>query len=49
MEKVRDLSSTLDVRSLSIDEICSKLNISKPAFFKILSQQKRFDRANPAI
>ncbi len=53
MEKVRDLSSTLDVRSLSIDEICSKLNISKPAFSKyfhnksdLIEQILQFERVS---
>jgi AcrR family transcriptional regulator len=39
MEKVRDLSSTLGIRSLSIDEICNKLSISKSTFSKYISNK----------
>lgn len=39
MEKVRDLSSTYGIRSLSIDEICKKLSIPKTTLLKHISNK----------
>lgn len=51
MEKARDLSSALGIRSLSIDEICKKLNIPKTTFSKyvtnktaLVEQMLKFER-----
>ena len=39
MEKVRDLSFTLGIRSLSIDEICNRLSIPKATLAKYMSSK----------
>lgn len=39
MEKVRDLSFTLGIRSLSLDEICAKLNIPKTTLSKYIGNK----------
>ena len=39
MEKVRGLSSTLGIRSLSMDEICNKLSIPKATFSKYINNK----------
>lgn len=39
MEKVRELSSTLGIRSLSTDEICKKLGIPKATLAKYISNK----------
>ncbi len=39
MEKVRNLSSTLGIRSISIDEICKKLSIPKTTLNKYVSNK----------
>jgi len=51
MEKARDLSSALGIRSLSIGEICKKLNIPKTTFSKyvtnktdLVEQMLKFER-----
>lgn len=39
MEKVRDISSTLGIRSLSLDEICTRINIPKATLAKYISNK----------
>jgi TetR/AcrR family transcriptional regulator, cholesterol catabolism regulator len=42
MEKARDLSFTFGIRSMSLEEIRSKLNISKPVFNKHFKSKNEF-------